>query len=121
VTDSNPRVSIDLDVIQSLKELGGDDEPSLLAELIELFTSDTPQRLARMLAAVESGDFDEAGRIAHALKSSCGNLGAVAMADLCRTIEHSCREGSVDDVPSLVQASRSEYERVARALAQQIG
>jgi signal transduction histidine kinase/HPt (histidine-containing phosphotransfer) domain-containing protein/DNA-binding response OmpR family regulator len=121
VTDPNPRSSIDLDVIQSLKELGGESDTGLLGELVELFNSDTPQRLERLVAAVDSGDFEEAGRVAHSLKSSCGNLGAIVMAELCRSIEHSCREGSVESVPSLVRESQSEYERVRHALNQQLG
>jgi HPt (histidine-containing phosphotransfer) domain-containing protein/signal transduction histidine kinase/DNA-binding response OmpR family regulator len=121
VTDPNPRSSIDLDVIQSLRELGGESDTGLLGELVELFNSDTPQRLERLIAAVDSGDFDEAGRVAHSLKSSCGNLGAVVMVELCRSIEHSCRDGSVDGVPSLVRESQSEYERVRTALNQQLG
>jgi hypothetical protein len=43
------------------------------------------------------------------------------MVELCRSIEHSCRDGSVDGVPSLVRESQSEYERVRTALNQQLG
>ena len=112
---------LDPDVVQSLKDLGGDDDPGLFAELVELFLRDMPPRLDSLSEAMDSGDAKQLERTAHAMKSSCGNLGAMALAELCRQIEVSGRTGDVDGVRSLVQASQSEYQRVCEALAQELG
>jgi|GEM_PF-735008 len=116
----NPHAAVDKAVLESLRELGGDDEPGLVRELVELFVGDTPGRLEALHDAVRKGDFDEAGRVAHALKSSSGNLGASILAQICAAIEESCREGDVDSVPSLVERTLNEYERVRDELSSEL-
>lgn len=117
---SDPRTAVDKTVIESLRQLGGDDEPELVRELIELFVGDTPGRLEALRHAVERGDFEAAERVAHALKSSCGNLGASTLSQICAAIEESCRGGAVDDVPSLVERTHQEYERVREELSDEL-
>ncbi|QDU86185.1 Signal transduction histidine-protein kinase BarA [Planctomycetes bacterium Pla163] len=120
IDPQSAEAAVDKAVLESLRELGGEDEPGLVRELIELFFGDTPARLEALRAAVARDDFEEAQRIAHALKSSCGNLGATVLSDLCRAIEDSCRRGSVDSVPSLVDRSTAEYIRVVDALSDEL-
>lgn len=120
IDPQSTEAAIDRAVIESLRELGGEDEPGLVRELVELFFGDTPARIEALRGAVARDDFEEAQRIAHALKSSCGNLGATVLADLCRAIEDSCRRGSVDSVPSLVDLSSAEYIRVVDALSDEL-
>ena len=111
---------IDPDVIQSLKDLGGEDEPELFRELVGMFLRDTPPRLEALGQALESGDAGELERVAHAMKSSCGNLGAVVMAELCYQIEMVGREGALDSAPGLVQRSNEEFKRVIEALESEL-
>lgn len=111
---------IDPDVIQSLKDLGGEDEPELFRELVGMFLRDTPPRLEALGQALESGDANELERVAHAMKSSCGNLGAVVMAELCYQLEMVGREGALDSAPGLVQRSNEEFRRVIEALESEL-
>jgi HPt (histidine-containing phosphotransfer) domain-containing protein/DNA-binding response OmpR family regulator len=111
---------IDPDVIQSLKDLGGEDEPELFRELVGMFLRDTPPRLEALGRALESGDAHELERVAHAMKSSCGNLGAVVMAELCYQLEMVGREGALDSAQSLVQRSNDEFRRVIEALESEL-
>ena len=111
--DSAP---IDLDVIQSLKDLGGEDEPGLFRELVDIFLRDTPPRMEALSQALEAGDASALERVAHSMKSSCGNLGAVVMADLCAQLEKAGREGSLEAAPDLFQRSTDEFRRVIEAL-----
>jgi HPt (histidine-containing phosphotransfer) domain-containing protein/signal transduction histidine kinase/DNA-binding response OmpR family regulator len=115
--DTSP---IDPDVIQSLKDLGGEDEPELFRELVGMFLRDTPPRLEALGQALESGDANELERVAHAMKSSCGNLGAVVMAELCYQLEMVGREGALDSAPGLVQRSNEEFQRVIEALESEL-
>lgn len=111
--DSAP---IDLDVIQSLKDLGGEDEPGLFRELVDMFLRDTPPRMEALGQALEAGDAGSLERVAHSMKSSCGNLGAVVMADLCAQLEKAGREGSLESASDLLQRSTAEFQRVIEAL-----
>lgn len=112
---------LDMEIIATLKALGGDDDPELFADLVSMFTGDTPARLQAMDDALSAGDADALGKVAHALKSSCGNLGASTLAELCREIESAGRGGDVDSARPLVEASKSHYERVRDALEAELG
>jgi HPt (histidine-containing phosphotransfer) domain-containing protein/AmiR/NasT family two-component response regulator len=111
---------LDLEVVQSLKELGGPEDPGLFAELVEMFLRDTPPRIQAMLEASSNGDPMALARVAHSMKSSCGNLGAMSLAQLCQAIEAGGRQGDLEAVRSLVQRSSEEYQKVAQALRGQL-
>jgi CheY-like chemotaxis protein/signal transduction histidine kinase/HPt (histidine-containing phosphotransfer) domain-containing protein len=107
--------TIDPEVLASLKELGGDDA-RIFVEIVDLFLADTPARMRALECAQESGDLEAVAAAAHALKSSCGNLGAMALYGLFRDIESLGRNGDVDSVASLIPRVRSEFVRVEVAL-----
>jgi signal transduction histidine kinase/CheY-like chemotaxis protein/HPt (histidine-containing phosphotransfer) domain-containing protein len=107
---------LDEDVIQSLRELGGEDDPGLLAELAELFLEDAPPRIADLQRALESNDTKLLQETAHALKSSCGNLGALLLSEMCRELEAMGREERLDGAAALLERSTRELDRVVCAL-----
>ncbi len=116
----DPETTLDPDVVQSLKELGGDDDPGLFGELVDLFLRDMPPRLGALTEALSAKDAKALERTAHSMKSSCGNLGAMGLAELCRQIELLGRTGDVESAQSLVDSSQAEYERVCNALSQEL-
>ena len=83
---------------------------------MDLFLEDTPTRLRALQAAAAEGDARAVEETAHALKSSCGNLGALLLADLCRELETRGRSRELGAVPSLVERSSTEFQNVAAAL-----
>lgn len=107
---------IDPKVIESLRELGGDDGGELLKELVNLFLTDTPPRLTAMDAAEKSKDAKALERAAHSLKSSCANLGAVRMSEICKKLELQAKTGSIDGAADTIVLSMREYEAVKSAL-----
>jgi two-component system sensor histidine kinase/response regulator len=118
VTDAEP--VLDPDVITSLRELGGADDPELLAELVNLFLSDVPERMRLLSEAVEKGDPRVLEREAHALKSSAANLGALGLSALFREIESAGRVQDLARAQALVARSQGEFERVEAALLTEI-
>jgi len=102
--------AIDMQIIQGLRELGGEDEPELLAELIGIFLEDAPQRMKDITEGLEHGDLARIERGAHTLKSSSANIGALGLSDLCRRIVECARTSRPQELPDLCVAS-------ARALA----
>jgi HPt (histidine-containing phosphotransfer) domain-containing protein len=113
LTQSSP---IDSKVIDSLRELGGDDGGELLKELVNLFLTDTPPRLTAMDAAEKAKDAKALERAAHSLKSSCANLGAVRMSEICKKLEMLAKSGSFDGAAETIDLSLREYEAVKSAL-----
>jgi two-component system, sensor histidine kinase and response regulator len=99
--------------IRSLTE-GGKSDP--LVELIDLFLSDTPVYLQRLRAASEGRDAAGLHEAAHALKGSCGNLGATPMAELCRSLDQAATAGFLNSAGTLVEQIEAEFAAVKRVL-----
>ena len=74
-----------INVAELLQRVGGDTE--LARDVIDLFRLDWPASLARVHAAVDSGDLEALQRAAHALKGAAGNLGAQPTMEAARVIE----------------------------------
>lgn len=116
---NNDKGAIDMRVIADLRELGGDDDPGLLAELIELFLSDAPARIRELETGLASGEIKLVERAAHTLKSSSANIGALNLSALCKRIEELARNQQKDAIKSLVAdttKSFSEAEAVLQSL-----
>ena len=117
--DKNQNGVLDMRVIADLRELGGVEDPGLLAELIELFLKDAPERIGEVESGLASGEIKLVERAAHTLKSSSANIGAVNLSDICKRIEAHARNLERDAItPLLAETSRSfaEAESALRAL-----
>ena len=53
---------------------------------------------------------------AHTLKASSANIGAHALADLCKRVEDLARATNLDEIPALTDPLYAEYDRVLQAL-----
>jgi len=106
---------IDLAAVSALA--GGD--AVLLAELVAMFSAETPARLAAIGAAVEQYRPAELRRVAHLLRGEANALHATAMADLCEQLETLGREGSVDGAPALLTRLEAAFARTRHALEQE--
>ena len=67
------------------------------------------------MAAVRGADADGVRRLGHALRSTCGNVGAKRMHDLCASLEEGADRPSAELEP-LVLALIEEYGQVRSAL-----
>jgi HPt (histidine-containing phosphotransfer) domain-containing protein len=86
---------LDLGVIDDLRVATGDDE-EFLADLIGTYVEEGDDLLEAMSAALVAGDAADLVRPAHTLKSSSASVGAMRLAELCRSIEASARTGELD-------------------------
>jgi HPt (histidine-containing phosphotransfer) domain-containing protein len=68
----------------TLHSLGGS---KLVRDLIDLFLNYAPERMATARASIDVGDTMTAERALHSLKSSAGQLGAVALREGCGRAE----------------------------------
>jgi HPt (histidine-containing phosphotransfer) domain-containing protein len=93
-----------------------DPDGSLAAELIGVFLEDTPKRIQALHMAFDAGDPSALAHEAHALKSSCAQLGALRLSDHCRWLEQTGREGSLRGVGDRLQLVDAEWVAVVEAL-----
>jgi hypothetical protein len=101
------------------------DDPSLLLRFIDRFGDNARATLAGMRDAHGSGDRSSLARLAHSLKGSAANLGAPALAELCRAVEHASDDdqplpsGTLDQVGREVERASSALELFAAGLRHQ--
>ena len=89
-----------------------DDEPlgmlrrvgreALAKRMIDMFVASAPERVAAIRAAHAAGDLATAGRSAHSLKPSAGQLGAVRLQSVCQQIEDAGAAGDAATIGSLL-------------------
>src|SRR5690349_17534232 len=107
---------IDPGVIEGLRELGGAEDPGLLVELIDLYLSDAPQRMAEIERSLASGDWKLLERAAHTLKSASANIGALGLSEICKELECQARKRDPQLCASLFERSAADLVRVEGAL-----
>jgi len=86
-----PEEAVDARTLAALRDLQGEGQPDLLAELSAVYLRDTPPRLAALHEAVARADAEALRRAAHGLKGSSSEAGAVQVARLCADLEEQAR------------------------------
>jgi CheY-like chemotaxis protein len=109
-----PEASLDHAVIASLRELG---DANLLSELAGVFLQEASERLGALEQAIEKGDAQAVKRIAHALKGSCGNMGAIRMSRLCLDLEQAGGSNDLSAAAGLLESLKRELDLVRPELS----
>lgn len=107
---------LDMQVIRGLRELGGDDDPGLLVEVIGMFLEDAPTRIKEIEQGLASGDIKLLERAAHSLKSASANVGATQLSSICKRIEEIARQAKSDGIAELIPESNRAWREAAEAL-----
>ena len=95
-------VVIDWEYVRSLRELQAPDEPDIVAELVKVFSSESVTRVGLLHDAVRRHDAEQIRRLAHVLRGSAGQIGAIKLARISRELETSMSAGG--DASTLVAA-----------------
>jgi HPt (histidine-containing phosphotransfer) domain-containing protein len=100
---------------EALRQLLGAGEEEFLAELIEVFKSQTRIRMRLLREAVENGRPDEARAQAHAIKGGSSQVGADRLAEACFEIESGT--GPVAETAALVSEAEFLFEEACNLMA----
>ncbi len=117
MAEALPEPVLDPAALEALRALGGDDDPSLFTEVVELYLDDARVHVTNLRAALTSGDVRLLERAAHTLKSSSANVGALGFSKLCFELEQAARAERLQSTPSLVERAEREFQAVCEALA----
>lgn len=99
--------------IQSLAAVGA---PDLFKRLREIYESSSLTLVKNLRTAHQARDAAAVCRAAHALKSTSGNVGALALAATCGELELAAGGGDTEQCRSLVERLAGEHGEVLRAL-----
>ena len=106
-----------LDNLRYLTTSSGD---NLLDKAVDLFLGSAPEEIEALKQAAENRDATKLANVAHNLKSSCGNLGAIALAKTAATLETIGRQNHTNGAIELVQSMSDELPQVIEALQKEI-
>ena len=99
-----------------MKELMNWGDESLVQELVEIFLTDTPPRMAAIVAAVKASDAKTLASVAHALKGGSANMGADLLAKVCAKLEHFGRTEAMTEAVALLPEFEEEFHRTLEAV-----
>jgi HPt (histidine-containing phosphotransfer) domain-containing protein len=88
-----------------------------LEEVVELFVSDAPNRLADVRTSLEQGDPKRLQNAAHSLKGSAGYVGAERVAAQAMKLEELGRRGDLSAALEAFGQLEREIEELKRAVA----
>lgn len=90
-----------------------DGEVSDVKELVALVLSSVPVYIADLRASTRAGDMRQVAALAHTIRGSVGNVGAVRLAGLMADIEASIRSGGIVSEAALEPIDRAAQDLVA--------
>jgi signal transduction histidine kinase/CheY-like chemotaxis protein len=96
---------LNVKALAEIKTFMGEETHSLL----DLFQQESPEMLDKLKLFRETKDFSEARQLAHTLKSTGANVGAVGFSHFCKKIEQAAMEEQLSEVVVNIEKARKAY------------
>ena len=109
--------TLDPAIVQELKSVMGGD----FRTLVDSFVRDSRQRLETLEEAITNGAAEEVRQTAHSFKGSSGNLGALALSNLCLELEQIGRSGELAGAREKLEEIRAAFDHAREQLEQETG
>lgn len=109
---SQPQPVLDRDVLDELHAVIGD----AAIQIVSVFLDDAPAMVQQLQQAAQSGDEPRLQAVAHSLKSSSANVGALSLSAVAQRIEREARGGSLQRPAVAVALLVAEFARARVAL-----
>jgi len=102
--------------LESIRALNKDRGDALVQKVISTFMDDTPSQLQTLRCAIARVDCGNLRQVAHSLKSSSANIGADALAGMCKQMETLGRSDSTDGAIAILIDMEHEFQAVRHSL-----
>ncbi|ESS71732.1 sensor protein GacS [Methyloglobulus morosus KoM1] len=102
-----------LETIRKLDPKGGNE---FLKRIIDLYLDNAQKQVETLGQAWETGDLTTIHSVSHTLKSSSNQVGAHALAELCRGVENEARQQRYDASGQTLECIRQEFDSTRKAL-----
>lgn len=103
-------------MLAEMREIIGDVDIAMIAELAALFVDDIPPQLNAAEQAIVAGDASRLRNIAHTLKGSSSSMGITRFAMLCYDLEQLAHDGQLLHAPDKLTQIWEEYQAASVAL-----
>jgi DNA-binding response OmpR family regulator len=111
---------LDTRTLDRLRALQRQGKPDVLEQVVQLYLSSTPKLLDTLREAIRRGDLSAMKHAAHGFKSSCGNVGALTLAALCKEVEAMGCGNNTAGAAAVLLAIEAEYATVREALHSEV-
>jgi HPt (histidine-containing phosphotransfer) domain-containing protein len=110
------RPVLDPTTLKELRELSLETDPRLLVDMTELFFDTAPLLLLTIRELHSRGAAAELSEQVHALKSLCGNFGALLVVEKCQVVETLAKADQLKAAAVELPALYAEYSRLEAEL-----
>ncbi len=91
-----------------------------LPRLVEIFSTQTPERVDELRHAIGAGDHEVVLRLAHTMKGGAASLGATKLAEACKALEELAKDGDLAAADDQVDAIEEAFEAACEALEREV-
>lgn len=103
---------VDLEVVKALREMMGE----AFSEAVAAFLEDTESRLMRIRETLQARDAQALWQLAHAIKGTSSNVGAVGLSAMAEAIENFCKADRLANVLPYLDSLEGLYEHTCAIL-----
>jgi HPt (histidine-containing phosphotransfer) domain-containing protein len=115
-----PNLELDAHTWEGLAYLESVSGPGAIAEIMEIFQRDAPDRLIRMKASLGAGDRELLRRLAHDLKANSATMGVLALSALAVDLELNALEGPQGELAIKLEEIEAMLPQVLILLEQRV-
>jgi HPt (histidine-containing phosphotransfer) domain-containing protein len=108
---------INLHALNNIRALSADRGAALVQRVVTAYVDDTPQHLRTLRRAIDVLDTGKLRKVAHSLKSSSANVGAEALAQMCKDMENLGRTDSTEGASGILTDMEHEFQAVRHSLS----
>ncbi|ERL57075.1 Hpt domain-containing protein [Psychrobacter aquaticus] len=91
------------------------------ADLIQVYLTDSQQRVALLRNAQQTNDNANGFEIAHALKGASANLGTTQLVNLSTQLQSLCRDHRISEQAELIENIATALQRAKQEIHQRLG
>ena len=110
---------LDLSKLSMLRELQVNGQPSIVDRIVSTYLTETEPLISLLGETFESGDLEKVQRIAHSLKSSSANVGAMIVSELSKDLQINYKNKSPANTKDIINRIQIEFFRAKNALNQE--
>jgi len=107
---------LDKDALALIKAVD-DGGLGLTKDMFYIFRADTPPRLSAIGEAIEANDIAKIREVSHAMKGSCGIIGALRLKAISELLEAHCKGFDIETSPSeLLERMKEAFVEASAAM-----
>ena len=101
---------------EELRQIADWGDESLVKEVLDVFRSDTAERLVKLQTALAQDDRAQVKSQAHAIKGSASQVGAKLVTSLCQQLELQATTADAAVLADFTSRLQTEFEVVCQAM-----